>query len=209
MSLNATPEHHWEKVYRTKASREVSWYRPHLETSLRWIRRHAPDLSASVIDVGAGSSTLADDLLATGYSALTLLDISEAALAVTKTRLGDAAGAVQWICGNVNEVVLPRQAYDVWHDRAVFHFLVEEGQRAAYLQQLSQALKRDGLLVLATFGADGPQRCSGLPVRRYDAAAMSEALGPDYVLQDQSQELHATPSGATQAFQYGVFRRRP
>ncbi len=198
---------HWEQVYKTKPSTGVSWYRPHLDYSLRLIQQVAPDPSSNIIDVGAGSSTLVDDLLSRGYSRLTLLDLSASALAISRARLGAAADGLKWIASGISEAVLPSHQYDVWHDRAVFHFLVDESQRRAYLEQLRYALKPHGYLVLGTFGANGPEKCSGLPVRRYSLEAMQGALGADFRLTDSATESHATPAGGTQQFQYGVFQR--
>jgi len=198
---------HWETVYRTKTRDGVSWYRPHLETSLRLITQAAPDVSAAILDAGSGSSTLADDVLARGYRRLTLVDLSAAALEQTRTRLGDSAVEVQCLPGDIAAVPLSPAAYDLWHDRAVFHFLTAPEQRTAYLRQLRHALRPGGHLVLATFGAAGPQRCSGLDVMRYDAAAQQRALGEDFTLLESLVEPHHTPGGSVQQFQYGLFRR--
>ncbi|HSW12027.1 MAG TPA: class I SAM-dependent methyltransferase [Solimonas sp.] len=200
-------QQHWESVYQMKASDGVSWYRPHLETSLRLLAQVAPDREAAVIDVGAGSSTLVDDLLALGYRRLSLLDLSATALEVAKRRLGASAAGLQWIAGDIAEAELPSATYDVWHDRAVFHFLTTEAQRTAYLRQLNHALKPGGHLILATFGPQGPEKCSGLHVERYDAQAQQTVLGAGYRLVESLSELHRSPAGSLQQFQYGLFRR--
>lgn len=193
---------HWEKVYNTKAPDAVSWYRPHLETSLALIERAAATSSASIIDVGAGESTLADDLLARGYRNLTLLDISPTALAVTRERLESAAGQIDWRIADVTQVSLPARSYDVWHDRAVFHFLTEPEQRAAYVRNVMHAVKPGGHVIVSTFGPEGPVKCSGLEVARYDAPSLHAQFGRRFQLIESSTELHRTPFGTTQQFLY-------
>ena len=193
---------HWEKVYQTKAADAVSWYRPHLEKSLAFIRRAASDLSAAIIDVGGGESTLVDDLLADGYRDVTVLDISPTAIETAKRRLGGKAKDVAWLTADITETDLPRQRYDVWHDRAVFHFLTEPQQRAAYVRQVLLALKPGGHVIVATFGPEGPKKCSGLDVMRYDADALHDEFGAGFQLVESATELHATPFGTTQQFVY-------
>lgn len=197
---------HWEGVYRDKAPDEVSWYRPHLDTSLRLIREAAPDPEAPIIDVGGGESTLVDDLLSEGYRRVSVLDISAAAIDVARSRLGGRAGNVDWRVGDITQVTLPEQYYAVWHDRAVFHFLVEPELRAAYVGQVLASLRGGGSLIMATFGPQGPQRCSGLDVMRYDADALHEQLGPRFALLEQGTEDHFTPAGKRQQFLYTHFR---
>jgi 2-polyprenyl-3-methyl-5-hydroxy-6-metoxy-1,4-benzoquinol methylase len=143
---------HWERVYKTKAPNHVSWFRPHLVTSLSLIARARPDCSASIIDVGGGESTLVDDLLARGYKELTVLDISQTAIDVTKQRLGQVSQAVQWICADITRVQLRSQSFDLWHDRAVFHFLTAAEQRAAYVRTVALAVKPGGHVIVGTFG---------------------------------------------------------
>lgn len=193
---------HWEKVYSTKAPNEVSWYQPHLETSLALISRAAGANSASIIDVGGGESTLVDDLLARGYQSITILDISQTAIDVTKERLKELADRVQWIVGDVTKLKLPRGAYDVWHDRAVFHFLTSTEERQAYVRQVAHAVRPGGHVIVSTFGPEGPTRCSGLEVARYDADALHEQFGARFRLVDSTKELHQTPFGSTQQFLY-------
>ncbi|HZY32816.1 MAG TPA: class I SAM-dependent methyltransferase [Rhodanobacter sp.] len=200
-------QQHWETVYRTKAPDAVSWYRPHLDTSLALIERAAPDRNAAVLDVGGGASTLVDDLLARGYRDLSVLDISAAALNVARERLGEAADKVTWLAADLLDAPLPQARYDLWHDRAVFHFLTEAEQRAHYLRQLARALKPGGHAVLATFGPQGPLKCSGLDTVRYDAWELARVLGDGFTLLDSTLELHATPFGTTQPFLYALFRR--
>jgi len=193
---------HWEKVYKTKKPESVSWYRAHLETSLALIERAARSPSASIIDIGAGESTLVDDLLARGYENITVFDISETALDVTKKRLGPLAQQSEWIVADVTQVELPPSAYDVWHDRAVFHFLTSIEQRAAYVRNVAKAVRAGGHVIVSTFGPEGPTKCSGLQVSRYDAASLHGEFGPRFRLVESSQELHRTPFGTTQQFLY-------
>jgi len=193
---------HWEQVYRSKTPDAVSWYRPHLEKSLVLIRRSASDLSAAIIDVGGGESTLVDDLLADGYRDVTVLDISPTAIETAGKRLGSNADYVIWLAADITEVDLPEHRYDVWHDRAVFHFLTEPGQRAAYVRQVARSVKPGGHVIVATFGPEGPQKCSGLDVVRYDADALHDEFGVDFQLVESMTELHETPFGTTQQFVY-------
>jgi SAM-dependent methyltransferase len=196
---------HWDHIYETKSPAETSWYTPHLQTSLDWILEAAPDRSAAIIDVGGGESTLVDDLMARDYRALTVLDVSAAALGKSQSRLGDAAETVTWIAGNLTETSLPLRAYDLWHDRAVFHFFTEAGQRAAYVERLAASLKPGGQVLMATFGPQGPQKCSGLPAIRYDAEGLLHELGPDFRLVKHTVADHQTPFGTTQQFLHCQF----
>jgi SAM-dependent methyltransferase len=191
---------HWEQVYATKDPQRVSWFRPHLERSLELIERAAPDRMASILDVGAGQSTLVDDLLGRGYANITVLEISRAALDGLKERVGEAGAEVQWICGDVTETALPEAGFDLWHDRAVFHFLTEAARRRVYVEQVSRALRPGGSLIVSTFGPSGPERCSGLATMRYDAAALGREFGNRFALVESSFEMHTTPSGAEQQF---------
>jgi len=198
---------HWEDVYRSKAPDAVSWYRAHLEVSLKLIVEVASDRNAAVIDVGGGESTLVDDLLLRGYRNLTVLDMSAVALDTTRKRLGSIAGQVTWVESDITMVDLPEHRYDVWHDRAVFHFLTERPQRNAYTHALTRALKPGGRVVIATFGLLGPNRCSGLDVRRYDAQQLSDEFGPGFELITSTLEDHHTPAGSSQQFLYCSFRK--
>ena len=193
---------HWEKVYQTKTPDAVSWYRPHLERSRALIRRSATDLSASIIDVGGGESTLVDDLFADGFYNVTVLDISPTAIEATKRRLGEKADGVIWLAADIIGVELPKHQYDVWHDRAVFHFLTDAGQRAAYVSQVARSVKPGGHVIVASFGPQGPLKCSGLDVMRYDADALHDEFGADFQLVESTTELHQTPFGTTQQFVY-------
>jgi 2-polyprenyl-3-methyl-5-hydroxy-6-metoxy-1,4-benzoquinol methylase len=198
---------HWEGVYRNKAADAVSWYRSHLDTSLRLIDENAPDRNAAIIDVGGGESTLVDDLLQRGYRNLTVLDMSAVALDTTKQRLGSIAEQVTWVESDIMVVDLPEHRYDVWHDRAVFHFLTEPSQRDAYTRLLTRTLKQGGRVVIATFGPLGPNRCSGLDVRRFDVQLLSDEFGPGFELVTSTLEDHHTPAGSSQQFLYCSFRK--
>ena len=193
---------HWEKVYTTKAPDQLSWYRPHLETSIVLIERSVSDPSASIIDIGGGESTLVDDLLARGFQNVTVLDVSQAAIDATKQRLGQVAGRVQWVTADITGVQLHPAAYDVWHDPAVFHFLTAPEQRAAYVRQVARSVKAGGHVIVSTFGPEGPTKCSGLDVVRYDAEALHEEFGTRFRLVESSKELHETPFGTIQQFLY-------
>src|ERR1700687_1166036 len=193
---------HWEKVYATKAPEAVSWYRPHLETSLALIERAAAGYSASLIDVGGGESTLVDDLVARGYENITVVDVSQTAIDVTKKRLGSAAQQIHWFVADITEAQLEPGAYDVWHDRAVFHFLTAVGSRVAYVRNVAHAVRPGGHVIVSTFGPEGPDKCSGLDVVRYDAESLHEQFGVRFRLLGSSKELHRTPSGTAQQFLY-------
>ena len=193
---------HWDNVYTAKAAHEVSWFRPHLEISLSLIERAAPWLDAGIIDVGGGESTLVDDLLERGYSDITVLDISSKAIAATQARLGENAQRVCWIASDINTVQFPAHAYDVWHDRAVFHFLTDPAQRHAYVRQVARAMKPGGHVIVSTFGPEGPAKCSGLDVVRYDAGSLHGEFGARFRLMESRQELHTTPWGSLQQFLY-------
>jgi len=193
---------HWEKVYTSKAPDAVSWYRPHLETSLALIERAAGSPSAAIIDVGGGESTLVDDLLDRGYENITVLDVSQVAIEVTKKRLGQAADRVRWIAADITKVHLEPSGYDVWHDRAVFHFLTASEQRAEYVRSVVSAVRPGGHVIVSTFGPEGPKKCSGLEVVRYDAQSLHHQFGAHFRLVDSSKEMHQTPFGTTQQFLY-------
>jgi SAM-dependent methyltransferase len=200
---------HWEEVYRRTAADAVSWYRPHLEISLDLIRRAASDRDAAILDVGGGESTLVDDLVASGYRNLAVLDVSPTALEVTKKRLGAAAGQVRWIASDATAVTLPQHSVDVWHDRAVFHFLTEAEDRTAYVRNLLHCVRPGGHVIIGVFGPEGPVRCSGLPVVRYDCEALHRELGGSFVKLETREELHSTPRGFTQQFVYCLFSSVP
>jgi 2-polyprenyl-3-methyl-5-hydroxy-6-metoxy-1,4-benzoquinol methylase len=203
---NSNRGEHWENVYRTKGEREVSWFQETPSLSLELIRSAGATRRSPIVDIGGGASRLVDALVDEGYEAVTVLDLSESALAAAKARLGQAATRVTWI---VADVVgwQPRQRYDVWHDRAAFHFLTDAVDRSAYVACLHAALRPGGHAILATFALDGPERCSGLPVVRYDAASLGTVLGDAFSLIETRRHDHHTPMGSTQRFQFSVFRR--
>lgn len=205
--MNDGTKHHWEDVYARKAPDSVSWFQPHAQRSLDLIARTGLMRDAAIIDVGGGASTLVDDLLARGYHDLNVLDLSAAALDAAQTRLGDEARRVSWVEADITEVDLPAQRYDLWHDRAVFHFLTDAAQRQAYVEQVLRAVKPGGHVIVATFAEDGPDRCSGLPVMRYGADALHAEFGAPFKLLEHSRETHHTPSGAVQHFVYCYCRR--
>ncbi len=200
---------HWESVYARKAPTEVSWYRAHLAESLRLIDAAAPRPDAAIIDVGGGASTLVDDLLARGHRNVSVLDVSAQAIEAAKARLGARAAAVHWLVADITRVALAPAAYDLWHDRAVFHFLREEADRARYVAAARRSLRPGGHILVATFGPEGPTRCSGLEVVRYDAGELRAALGDAFEPVTSSTELHTTPWGARQQFVYFLGRRAP
>lgn len=193
---------HWEGVYRAKGPDEVSWYRPHLDRSLAFLDRAGLSTDAAILDVGGGASTLVDDLLGRGFTRLTVLDLSGAAIEQAMQRLGPVADRVTWIVGDVTEVALPEHAYDFWHDRAVFHFLIDEAARNRYVAQVRRALKPNGHIVVATFGPEGPEKCSGLPVMRYSAEGIHDQFGNEFRKVGSDREVHRTPWGTEQEFVY-------
>jgi trans-aconitate methyltransferase len=198
---------HWQSTYTAKGERGVSWFQESAQPSLALIEEFAAP-NAAVIDIGGGSSRLADGLLDLGFRDVTILDLSSAALAQAKARIGSRAQRIRCIVANITTWE-PTQAYDVWHDRATFHFLVAKAGQAAYLDRLTRALKPGGVAIIATFAPDGPKQCSGLPVMRYDDDTLSRTFGPSFRLLSARRHEHVTPSGATQTFQFCAFRRLP
>lgn len=198
---------HWEQVYSTKSTEKLGWYEPHLQTSLSWIRGLDLAVDAPIIDVGGGASTLVDDLLDAGHQSITVLDLSEKALATVKTRLGKKAETVIWMAGDITTMDLPKRYYELWHDRAVFHFLTELDQQMKYRKNLLQALKPGGHLILGTFAPEAPPKCSGLPVQRYSLDQLKDILGGEFELVRHRKELHITPGGVEQMYLYCHFRK--
>ena len=197
----AARRQHWEAVYQTKSADAVGWFQPRAASSLRLIAERAgPD--AQIIDVGGGASVLVDNLLDAGYRHVTVLDLAESALALSRTRLGPLAATVEWIAADVTEAVLPAGRYDVWHDRAVFHFLTDAAERARYVEQVRRSVKRGGHVIVAAFGPDGPLQCSGLDVVRYAPETLHAEFGADFRLLGHLTEIHKTPSGGEQPFVY-------
>lgn len=199
---------HWERVYSTRQITEVSWFQEHAVRSLRLIEATAVPKSAAIIDVGGGASVLADDLLQAGYSNVTVLDLSRAALQAAQNRLGARAARVAWLEGDITAIRLPAHAFDVWHDRAVFHFLTTAEQRQAYVRQILCAVKPGGHVIVSTFAEDGPLQCSGLPVMRYSAAGLHAEFGSPFELLRHEKEEHLTPTGRTQNFVYCYCRTK-
>jgi len=197
---------HWESVYLSKAPTEVSWFQDRPGQSLDFIAASGVGKEGRIIDVGGGSSNLVDHLWQDGYRRISVLDVSEPALGHARSRLGPVAGHIDWVVGDITEWQ-PDRRYDLWHDRAVFHFLTDGRHRAAYCTALTRALAPGGHLVIATFALDGPRRCGGLAVRRYSPETMADELGPGFQLEDTAVEEHATPSGHSQKFVYCRFRR--
>lgn len=200
-------KHHWEQVYTSKAVDGVSWFQPHADMSMQMIRRSGIARDAAIIDVGGGASTLLDDLLDATYTNLTALDLSAAALAESRRRLGARADAVRWIEADITQVELAPHSIDLWHDRAVFHFLTTSEERAAYVRQVLRALKPGGQIIMATFGANGPSQCSGLPVMRYAPDALHAEFGQAFDLLVHEEHLHHTPFGTDQHFIYCLCRK--
>jgi 2-polyprenyl-3-methyl-5-hydroxy-6-metoxy-1,4-benzoquinol methylase len=200
------PRAHWQKVYGTRKPTEVSWYQPAAVVSLSMIRRVAPDHAAAIIDVGGGASTLVDGLLAEGYTSINVLDVSATALAEASARLGENASRVTWLEANVLEAALPAGAYHVWHDRAVFHFLTDPTDRRRYVEQVHAAVRVGGFVMVATFAADGPTKCSGLEVVRYAPEELHAQFGSDFQMLESAREEHHTPAGAIQPFVYCLCR---
>jgi SAM-dependent methyltransferase len=193
---------HWDKVYTTKDAGRVSWYRPHLDQSLELILRTGLGSDASIIDVGAGASTLVDDLLDRGFHHITLADISGDGLDVARRRLGPRAAPVTWRVGDITTMELPESAYDLWHDRAVFHFLTTDADRRAYIERVCCSVREGGFVIVATFGPEGPEKCSGLPVARYSADELHDVFGNAFRLLEHRVEHHQTPWGSEQEFVY-------
>ncbi|HMA18572.1 MAG TPA: class I SAM-dependent methyltransferase [Thermoanaerobaculia bacterium] len=199
---------HWERIYSTKPTNSVSWYQAHAESSLSLIRATGVANDGAIIDVGGGASTLVDDLLEAGFSRLTVLDLSGMALAAARERLGSRASFVRWIEADVTKVGLPPDEYDVWHDRAVFHFLTSADDRAAYVRAVSRSVKAGGHVIVATFAEDGPPQCSGLPVMRYGADTLHSEFGDAFALVSHQREEHHTPQGKVQMFVYCYCRKK-
>ena len=198
---------HWEGVYREKAATALSWYRPHLELSFELIERVAETKRAAILDIGGGASTLVDDLLGAGFDDLSVLDIAEAALSASQHRLGQAARKARWITEDFLNAQLEPQRYDVCHDRAVFHFLQTEEERAMYIEQAAHILRPKGWLILATFALDGPERCSGLEVSRYNEAGLKNIVGNRFQIIESRRDSHQTPAGNLQEMMYFVLHR--
>jgi len=198
---------HWEQVYTTKPSESVSWFQEHADQSLRLIHKTGLGEDAAIIDVGGGASILVDELVADGYNDLTVLDLSSAALLVAKQRLGEQSNAVHWMEGDITRAAFPKHRFDIWHDRAVFHFLTASSDRHAYVGRVMRAVRPGGHVIIATFGEDGPEKCSGLPVMRYKPESLHAEFGETFLLVEHEKEAHHTPSGNIQQFVYCYCRK--
>ena len=197
---------HWERAYSSMRFNEVGWYTPHLETSLAWVEELHLPAEAPIIDVGGGASTFVDDMLARNYWDITVLDISGPGLRVAQNRLGEKAKGVTWIEADIVEATLPCERFALWHDRAVFHFLVTSEERSAYLSNLNRATEVGGTIILGTFATDAPPKCSGLPVERYSPEKVRETFGSRWALIRSQRVLHRTPSGVEQMYLYCELR---
>jgi trans-aconitate methyltransferase len=197
---------HWEKVYAERQPDEVSWFQAQPAQSLLLIDQAGLAPDDCIIDVGAGASVLTDRLLAQGRRCVAALDIAEGALAKSKERIGADAAQVQWLVADATRFEPPR-TYALWHDRAVFHFMTTDEQRHGYLHGMRKGLQPGGWLLLAAFAPDGPEKCSGLPVQRYDEAALGKVLGPEFTLKAQAAEIHQTPWDTKQSFNYFLYQR--
>ncbi len=199
-------ETHWENVYSSKGEAEVSWFQETPAPSLELLGLTGAQSSSAIIDIGGGASRFVDSLLAQGFESVTVLDLSAAALASARARLGSKGNRVKWIVADATEWQ-PSEIYDVWHDRATFHFLTGEKEQNAYIQRLKHALRVGGHVIIGTFALDGPEKCSGLPVARHSAESLAALLGTDFALVDSRRHEHSTPWGAVQKFQFSTFQR--
>ena len=198
---------HWDEVYATKAVDAVSWFETHADDSLRFLQKTGVNLTAAIVDVGGGASNFVDDLLAQCYKNVTVLDIAQQALLAAKTRLGVRADQANWLVADITKVDLAANSVDVWHDRAVFHFLTSSDDRKAYIKNMLHALKPNGHVIIATFAEDGPLKCSGLEIVRYSANSLQAELGELFELIASEKVLHHTPGGNLQQFNYCYFRK--
>jgi hypothetical protein len=204
--MSSERQRHWNEVYATKSADKVSWFQPRAEMSMLLIEAAGATKESAIIDIGGGSSVLIDQLLDAGFADVTVLDISERALIGSKDRLGARAAEIHWIVGDIL-AWSPARTYNVWHDRASFHFLTGANDRAAYRATLLKGLRPRGALILGTFAEDGPERCSGLPVQRWSTETLAAELGPEFRLIQSLREDHRTPGGAIQPFTWARFER--
>jgi SAM-dependent methyltransferase len=197
---------HWENVYITKGEKEVSWFQESPAPSLELMTLAGLSADAAVIDIGGGASRFVDALVERKIGRITVLDLSAAALDAAKERLGDKGARVEWVVADITTWE-PFQTYDLWHDRAAFHFLTNASDRSAYVCHLKKAVRSGGHVIIGTFALDGPERCSGLPIMRYDEGMLGAILGTDFRLIDSRRHDHTTPWGIVQRFQFSTFRR--
>ncbi len=198
---------HWQAVYSKKQVTDVSWFRPHLDQSLALIKACGLSPNAHIVDVGGGGSTLVDDLLDQDFVNLTVIDLAAAAFERSRKRLGERADGIRWIVGDATTPLLETKSIDLWHDRAVFHFLTDETQRDAYQNEVLRCVRPAGHVLIGAFATDGPERCSGLTVCRYSPAEIADIFTPEFELVETAREIHKTPSGGEQAFSYALMRR--
>lgn len=204
MNINNSQEY-WDDVYTKNRPDEVSWFQKEPTISLNLIQKLSNN-KAQVIDIGGGASVLADYLLKLGYSNIAVLDISKKAIDHTKTRLVNQAVKVEWYVKDITDFI-PSHPYDIWHDRAVFHFLVDPKSRALYIKTLKNTLRPEGYALIATFAKDGPKKCSGLDIMQYDSLSIQHELGDEFTLIEHQSEIHLTPKGNEQLFNYFLFQR--
>lgn len=198
-------KNHWENVYKIRPTDTLGWYREHLETSLAWIKELDLPADAPIIDIGGGASSLVDDLIDAGHTSISVLDISDEALKLAKERLGTKSNQVTWLVGDITTHEFQLEYYELWHDRAVFHFLNTEEQQQKYIDNLAKGLKTEGHLIIGTFAPEAPAMCSGLPVQRYSVELLANTLGERFALQRHHKELHVTPGGVEQMYLYSYF----
>lgn len=196
---------HWERVYREKDDTQLSWHQDDPSISLELCDIAGVHSGSSVIDIGGGTSRIAARLIERGLSDVSVLDVSEAALDRSRRDLGPVGDQIKWIAADVTTWT-PNRSYDLWHDRAVFHFLVDEDDRLAYIDRLRRCLRPGGHAIIATFALDGPEKCSGLPVVRYDPQGLSAVLGDAFTLVAERRHMHPTPWGSPQSFQFSLLR---
>lgn len=198
---------HWEKIYATKALQEVSWYQINPETSLELIHACGLDKNALIIDIGGGDSYLANFLLEDGFSNISVLDISLKALERAQIRLGEQSKNINWIQSDI-VAFEPQQVYDLWHDRAAFHFLTSSDEIATYVAIASKAIRSGGYLVMGTFADDGPLKCSGITIQQYNEQSLTQVFGDTFEIQKLTRVEHRTPFDTVQKFIFGVFKRK-
>lgn len=199
---------HWENVYSSKTPESVSWFQLHANDSLSLIRNTKVDKHAAIIDVGGGASTLVDDLLADGYTNLTVLDLSITAINLAKQRLGNLASSVKWIEGDIMNIDFSENKFDIWHDRAVFHFFLTPNERNKYVKQAVDALKKNGYVIIGSFAQNGPEKCSGLPTMRYNASTLNDQFGDPFILIEHNKKVHTTPFNTEQKFVFCSLRKK-
>jgi ubiquinone/menaquinone biosynthesis C-methylase UbiE len=198
---------HWDNLYSTNRPQKLGWYEPHLRVSLDMISAARIDRDARIIDIGGGASTLVDDLLAQGFGYITVLDLSQAALSLARARLGEQAGKIRWLEADITSASLPADHYDLWHDRAVFHFLTNGADREKYVKTMRRSVKAQGHIVIGTFSLQAPPKCSGLEVQRYDPELLHREVGEDLELREHKYETHRTPGGVEQMYLYCRFQK--